>query len=338
MKYLCRRLEELYPSQYRAIEVDVDICKPSNPNLLVRGFNFLFCPLKRYINACKLRNFGNKIELQDKDVVVLVEYMDTNIGFIHIAEAIHHRYPRIKVFGISHLVPCELDSRFNDSLLRRWSDSVDGIITLGSSLTDYYIRRGENRSKLLTTFHYVDDYYLCDTINHQVGFGVLVQGNQMRDMTMLQKIVAALPDVTFYICQGIADLSSMFNTSNVRLLPYMEESELRKLMYLTPVSLNVMRDTIGSNVIATSMGMGQAMICTDVGSIRNYCDDTNCIFCNTLQDYVDAICLLASNQSVLKSFREFSRNRAERLSIPRFHENMSLGLEQLSTVQTDKDI
>lgn len=41
------------------------------------------------------------------------------------------------------------------------------------------------------------------------------------------------------------------------------------------LSLNVMEDTVGSNVITTSMAMGLGLIVTDVGSIRDYCDESN---------------------------------------------------------------
>ena len=44
------------------------------------------------------------------------------------------------------------------------------------------------------------------------------------------------------------------------------------------ISPNVMEDTVGSNVIVTSLAMGLAMICSNVGSIKDYCDDSNTIF------------------------------------------------------------
>ncbi|UVV76520.1 glycosyltransferase family 4 protein [Bacteroides fragilis] len=54
------------------------------------------------------------------------------------------------------------------------------------------------------------------------------------------------------------------------------------------VSLNIMKDTIGSNVIVTSMAMGLAMVVSDVGSIRDYVDESNGLFCLTSKDFIIA--------------------------------------------------
>lgn len=70
-------------------------------------------------------------------------------------------------------------------------------------------------------------------------------------------------------------------TPNVELKGFLEEDELRHQMDIADVSLNVMEDTVGSNVITTSMAMGLAMIVSDVGSIRDYCNDANALFAKT---------------------------------------------------------
>ena len=80
-----------------------------------------------------------------------------------------------------------------------------------------------------------------------------------------------------------------------------------------------MYDTIGSNVIVTSMGMGLAMICSNVGSIKNYCDDTNTIFCSDLQDFNNAIRKLKNNPTLLTSLRESARSKALQFSIENFY-------------------
>ena len=70
-----------------------------------------------------------------------------------------------------------------------------------------------------------------------------------------------------------------------------EESELRQHMANANISLNVMEDTVGSNVIVTSLAMGLAMICSNVGSIKDYCDDSNTILCNNsnVEEFSQAI-------------------------------------------------
>ena len=65
---------------------------------------------------------------------------------------------------------------------------------------------------------------------------------------------------------------------NATLVGDVPEAELKHYMNDSDISLNVMKDTIGSNVICTSMATGLAMVVSDVGSIRDYCDETNACF------------------------------------------------------------
>ena len=65
----------------------------------------------------------------------------------------------------------------------------------------------------------------------------------------------------------------------MKLIPFVEEENLRRYMEQSDISLNVMHDTIGSNVIVTSMASGLAMVVSDVGSIHDYCDERNSVFC-----------------------------------------------------------
>ena len=50
--------------------------------------------------------------------------------------------------------------------------------------------------------------------------------------------------------------------------------------------LNVMKDTIGSNVICTSMATGLSMVVSDVGSIRDYCSETNAVSVLLHDDFI----------------------------------------------------
>ena len=145
----------------------------------------------------------------------------------------------------------------------------------------------------------------------------------MRNTKLLLQIVLSNPDIHFYICQGLHNLSSVFTTPNVTLIPFVEESELRNYMYNSDISLNVMYDTIGSNVIVTSMGMGLGMICSDVGSIRDYCDENNTIFCNSLDDFNNALNLLTSDSAKLESFRKSAYMKAKgSFSIENFYRDI----------------
>lgn len=322
MKYMCQRLEELYPEKYKAIEILIDKDKAHRRNIFSRVIKYIFRPINSHVKASKLYRFGRNLNLSDSDIVVLTEYMDNNVGFIHLADSIKKRNRNVRVFGISHLVPSKLDSQFDHNTLQNWANLTDGIITLGSSLTKYYLHNGIKPDRILTTFHYVDDFYLSNRLNQESTFKILVQGNQMRDLDTLREVIRNLPHIDFLVCQGLLDLSKQLDFPNVTLLPFLEEENLRQLMYDCPVSLNIMEDTIGSNVIVTSLGMGQAMICTDVGSIRDYCNDSNCIFCKSVDDYINAISELSHNPERLSKMREASLLLSKKYHIEVFEKEL----------------
>lgn len=258
MKYLCRRLAQLYPEEYTAIES----LRPQEYKRLRHGSLLSLFNPKYLFSASRIRKdnirVAENLRLNSGDTVFLMEYMDKTVDQYDIARILRKNYPDVKIYGMSHLVPSRIDKMFDDRSLKKWASAVDCIITLGSSLTDYYKNRGID--SVITTFHYVDDYY---------------------------------------------------------------REELRQLMRECPVSLNVMKDTIGSNVIVTSMAMGQAMVCSDVGSIRDYCDDSNCIFCVTLQDFSSALRHLKNDKAALLNMRESSLKKSEHFMLRNFSKALS---------------
>jgi glycosyltransferase involved in cell wall biosynthesis len=109
----------------------------------------------------------------------------------------------------------------------------------------------------------------------------------------------------------------MFNVSdNVLIKGYMSEDELRNQMNQSDVSINVMDDTVGSNVITTSLAMGLALVVTDVGSIRDYCSDKNAVFCeNTAQSLILSVNELAGHVDKVKKMGRESLEFSSNLSI-----------------------
>ena len=71
------------------------------------------------------------------------------------------------------------------------------------------------------------------------------------------------------------------------------------------ISLNVLEDTVGSNVITTSMAMGLAIVVSDVGSIHDYCSERNALFCeNNSKSFIEAINRLSKDEDILISMRK----------------------------------
>ena len=110
---------------------------------------------------------------------------------------------------------------------------------------------------------------------------------------------------------------------NATLVGYVPEVELKHYMNDSDISLNVMKDTIGSNVICTSMATGLAMVVSDVGSIRDYCDETNACFCSSPDDFIKNIVILANDRELLNSLKKMSLKKAQQFSIDNYCASLS---------------
>ena len=223
------------------------------------------------------------------------------------------------IYAMAHLSPIFIKKLYSEKQIKVRANRISMIITLGSSLTDFFNKLGI--SNVHTSFHYVDtDYYFKKTdINVNKKPRVLVMGAMARDFSMLAEIVRSVPDLHFVICKGRKDIDALFDgLTNVTLCGFMPEDKLRNLMDLSDISLNVMDDTIGSNVICTSLAMGLAMVCSDVGSIRDYCDETNTIFCNTKNDFISALDMLAKNPSVIATMKNSAKKVSTKFMIDKY--------------------
>ena len=204
--------------------------------------------------------------------------------------------------------------------------SLDKIITLGSSLTSYLIENGCSENKMVTSFHYVDSsYYSYKRVNQNKNCRMecLVMGNLGRDFPQIAQIARQTPNMRFLVCKGRKDVAHIFQgIPNVELFGYLEENELRKLMMRADISLNVMEDTIGSNVICTSLSMSLVMVCSDVGSIHDYCDEQNACFCSKTDDFVAALNQLSVAPNQVYSMQGHSFELSQGLHIESFYKNL----------------
>lgn len=318
IKHLCKHIEK-NDSTYKTMVIPYGL---NFANKRIRGvnkINFVW----RYIATIKLYKYV-LTQITDKDVIVFMEYME-HPAILTFAHKLRNKISGVKILGMVHLVPKRYDKRFDDKAFKTWINSVDGIITLGHSLTDYFIKRGCAANKLITLFHYVDNEYYSRnerTSNSGKTIKVIVMGNMMRDTDLLKNIIQITPNAFFVICQGKANLWSLFSEyKNVKLIPFVEEDELKQLMCESDISLNVMKDTIGSNVIVTSMAMGLAMICSDVGSIRDYCEEDFCIFCSNdnPKSFSAAINMLYEDKQKLIMMQNQAIEVAKQFHIKKFY-------------------
>ena len=333
MVHMCKLLKEKHPDEYE-VYIKTEPVKEKYSNSIIGKLNhvwdhFTVDPIyfnriypKEYLQLCQPM-FSR---LKAGDEVFLLEYLIPWAPQLKLAEYIRTNYPNVRIYALSHLTVKFFREKINlfRNEIKRWSVPVDKLLTLGSSLSQYFESKGIQEDKISTGFHYVDsDYYhKNEELSVHSPLNVIAMGNLQRDYSLLAKVVRNTPKVHYIICHGRTDVGNLFSDcTNVTLKGFLREDELRHQMDIADVSINIMQDTIGSNVITTSLAMGLAMVVSDVGSIRDYCSSDNAIFCsNTPSSFIDAINKLADNRHKVQSMKLSALEYSKRLSINKVHE------------------
>lgn len=334
MVHMCKMLKEKWPEEYEVfVKASPKSSKPITGNWLKRKLvgKYRYYKGMYYKKHTCLQNYLSLCQpmfekLKEGDEVFLLEYLLPDEPQYGLAMYIRKKFPFVRIYALSHLTK----SYFEQSIVKKtpnivyeWSKPVDVMLTLGTSLTQYFIEKNVPASKLSTGFHYVDsDYYKKQQpVESHSPLRVIMMGALQRDYGMFSEIVKQCPDIHWIICRGRKNVDDLFpKTPNVELKGFLEEDELCHQMDIADVSLNVLEDTVGSNVITTSMAMGLAMVVSDVGSIRDYCDNDNALFCtNNVQQFVQAIKKLQSNSALVQQMKESSLEKSKRLQIGNVH-------------------
>lgn len=328
MEHMCDLLVQLYPQEYYKIATDHVFNIPTRKHRLTKvlfgkidqwRYTRLF--LRGYIKKCH-KMFEN---LSTSDVVFLLEYHLFASGQVHLARYLKKHFPKTKIIALSHLSPSRLSQiGFNKEIILEWEKPIDVQLTLGSSLTSYFKSIGIPTKKIRTGYHYVDhSYYQAERsrTSHSNRLKAIVIGNLQRNFKLLATVVDKTPFIDWTICSGVINLSeSIVPQSNVIIKGYIDEDSLKKLMAESDISVNILDDTVGSNVITTSMAMGLAIIASDVGSIRDYCNQKNALFCNNSADsFVKAITYISQNPSQLKQMQAESIRLSSKFNIENIH-------------------
>lgn len=267
--------------------------------------------------------FFFKLYLKKTDKVILMELLVRSSFqdfFSCVAKKLRCKFT---ILGIVHLAGNHLLEIYNsETVIKNKLSSIDGVIVFGSSLKSFLVNAGI-QNNIIQTFHYVDyDYYVpgnAEVLSSGNEVSIICMGTLKRDFSVLQEIIENIPEVTFHVCMGKHDLRADFSKfTNVVLYSFLQEGELLNLMGKVDVSLSVMKDTIGSNVIVTSMACGLVQVVSDVGSIRDYCSDEDSFFCSEVSDYCVAIRNLSSNKILLSKMKENARFNAKRFCLPNF--------------------
>ena len=324
MVHMGKLLLKNYPNKYKLTVFPEKkkwcfIFKNQLAQRIALKINFsLLIPIMRFFFAIKFL-----FKIKNTDSVLLLEYLVTGYSQKGIAVLLKLFRPKVRVLGLCHLTPSVLEDYFSKKTIKSWLSKIDNVLTLGSSLTQYFTQLGIPSKKITTFYHYVDrNYYkrLTPVVNNTDRLKIIISGSQMRYNELVCAVVSDIEDVDFIICKGKDNVTTYPSKENIKLVGFVPEDELRQLMNDSDISLNIMVDTVGSNVITTSEAMGLAMIVSDVGSIRDYCDNSNTVFCkNTEKDFINAIKFLRDNREVLFNYKLNSLQIAEKYDISDFH-------------------
>ncbi|MGP1992283.1 glycosyltransferase [Zobellia laminariae] len=328
MKHMCNLLKAYYPDEYETI-IFPDIYKNLSTISFVRRIQIRL--IKEIVIPYKYLKIGKELsnQLNDGDSIYLLEYCGSLFPQLSIAKYLRNLPLNIKIYGLVHLVPQKIEESFTQNQLVNCLKPLDYVMTLGSSLSNFFVQKvGVQSSKVKTVFHYVDLEYYKPLVNYlekkDSPPSVLVMGNQKRNFTLLYKIVEDNPEIQFTICQGVMDLSDQFkNCNNVQLVGFVEEEELLGIMQRSDISLNIMEDTIGSNVITTSMAVGMAIVVSNVGSIKDYCKEDGAIYCENedASSFSQALKQLMTDQNKLQFLKRKSIKYSKNLTIANLHKS-----------------
>lgn len=261
--------------------------------------------------------------LNKGDKVFLMEYMAKSCFQDIIAKIMRLLNVKNEIYGLVHLSGTHLLEIYKSpQKILSMANNLNKIVVLGSSLADFFIKEIGFKN-VVTTFHYVDtDYYKpikLEQKNVADKLSVLCIGNIKRDFNRLKSIIVSLPEIHFNVCQGMYDLSGLLSKlPNVTLYGFLEEDKLLNLMCQNDISLSIMEDTVGSNVITTSLAVGLVSVVSDVGSIRDYCSNNDSFLCKTNDDFINSIKSMDHEREKVFLMRKNALDKSKCFSLDKF--------------------
>ena len=262
-----------------------------------------------------------KCKTTNNDYIFLMEYLARSCFQDKLARIIKFLGVKGVTIGLVHLAASHLMEIYHSTdVIKRKMDAIDKCVVFGSSLA-YFFKKEVGYKNVITTFHYVDTSYYKpkNESRKELPLRVLCLGNIKRDFSALRNLINRLPNIHFDICQGVMNLHAYFDDcSNVSLYGFVSESELLELMQSNDVCLSIMTDTVGSNVITTSLATGLILVVSDVGSIRDYCTEDSSFLCNNIIDFEKSIKYLSDNLQLINEYRQKSVSRGMLFSYDNF--------------------
>ncbi|RZK02120.1 MAG: glycosyltransferase family 1 protein, partial [Flavobacterium sp.] len=244
--------------------------------------NFRGGTLVAVIYACCLAVYFRFI-LKRGDKVIFFEYLTKGIAHQSLTAYLMRKLGITSpILALIHLSGDHLLELYGskEKLIEKLKP-IDKAVVFGSSLAKFIKSIGFEK-EIVTTFHYADTDFYKPAANSksQCELNVICMGGLKRNFRSLRRIIEAVPEIKFHVLMGKSELKPIFgDLKNVALYSYMSENDMFRLMKGCDASLSVLEDTIGSNVITSSMATGLIQIVSDVGSIRDYCSNDDSFLC-----------------------------------------------------------
>lgn len=310
MSYLARKLKAQFP--------DVQLIKHIPQE--IKGGRF-WVHIHSVLIFCYLF-----IALKPGDKVFFMEYLTYGVAFQdRIAKWLKRAGKSNKLIGLVHLAGSHLLDLYGDEkIISHKLSWLDKVVVFGSSLAAFIQERRFSK-EIKVCHHYVDStFYQPRTDNSEnEKLDVIVVGRLKRNFQQLNEIIAKTADnIIFHLCLGAKPLPDTFKQQhNVLTYGFLSEEELLKLMQTCDVHLAVLEDTVGSNAITSAMAVGLVQVVSDVGSIRDYCDQSNSMLCSSVNDFTQALSFLSQNLALVPSMKSSARRQAERMSLANFYKS-----------------
>lgn len=303
MYYLAKKLREKFKGQFIIIPTPT------------KGSRFLFTVYKlyNYILGIYL-----KFRIKKDDIVFLMEYFlpETEQSVIYKLLC-----QKVEVRALAHLVPDLIRSYYSDQEIKNNTAQLSKLYVLGSSLKKFFCTKHIPEDKIKTTFHYVDtDYYRnIESVNKRLR--CICMGSMERDYTALNYLIAQNPQIDFIVCKGKTKKNiPIENFPNLIVYGFVSEDELLKLMQTSDISLNLMKDTIGSNVITTSLACGLVVLASNVGSIKDYIEDKHDGLLFESKEECDQILKrLDNDRNLLGTIKRNAVSKANKMNLNNFY-------------------
>ncbi len=307
MAYLVKQIKNAYPENIRLIKV------PGN-------WNSWNSRIKKAWHMLSIIYF--KFFMRKNDRILFMEFLGNRSGDqVGLASKLRKSGLKSKFSGLVHLSPSNLEELYgNESYITKSLQALDNILVFGTSLQEYFIKLGF-RDKIKRTFHYIDTDYYHPSLNKETNqrLKVISMGSLKRNHELLKEIVMQCPFADFDICTGGKEHSDLFRgIRNVTLYGYVPEETLLRIMQHSDVSLSVLHDTVGSNVIVTSLATGLVNVVSDVGSVRDYCGENESFLCAGEQDFIYALNKLNNEKDLLSELSKRSIEKANNFNLRKF--------------------